>query len=127
MPAHNPPDCPVLLLQRQHAGLRGIAGQHIQPAGAALKAFCTSGKLAPTQLAAGWKANPGKVAKVSKGIPPLPPTNMPRRRDKHESQSDILTPFDLAKKLRGAVQAKDLKTLERLFQRSEVDEMDDRR
>ena len=34
---------------------------------------------------------------------------------------------DLAKKLRGAVQAKDLKTLERLFQRSEVCDMDDRR
>jgi hypothetical protein len=52
---------------------------------------------------------------------------MPRRRERPEPQGDILSPFDLAKKLRGAVQAKDLKTLERLFQRSEVGEMDDRR
>lgn len=53
---------------------------------------------------------------------------MPRRRDRAEPQGDlILTPFDLAKKLRGAVQAKDMKTLERLFQRHEVGDMDDRR
>jgi hypothetical protein len=54
---------------------------------------------------------------------------MPRRsRDnKPDTQGDVVSPFDLAKKLRGAVQAKDLKTLERLFQRSEVCDMDDRR
>lgn len=56
---------------------------------------------------------------------------MPRRRansrERPEPQGEITCPFDLAKKLRGAVQAKDLKTLERLFQRSEVAEMDDRR
>lgn len=42
-------------------------------------------------------------------------------------RDEISGPFDLAKRLRGAVQARDLKTLERLFQRSEVCEMDDRR
>jgi len=52
---------------------------------------------------------------------------MPRRRERLEPQGDVLSPFDLAKKLRGAVQAKDLKALERLFQRSEVCDMDDRR
>lgn len=52
---------------------------------------------------------------------------MPRCRDRPPVQADILSPFDLAKKLRGAVQAKDLKALERLFQRSEVRDMDDRR
>jgi hypothetical protein len=88
----------------------------------------TAGKLAPAQLSAGWKATtPGKVAKVGKCSPGASRSAMPRRRERPEPQGDILSPFDLAKKLRGAVQAKDLKTLERLFQRSEVGEMDDRR
>lgn len=89
----------------------------------------TVGKLAPAQLP-GWQAtNPGRVARMGKVGSAPSRMSMPRRgRDsKPDAQSDILTPFDLAKKLRGAVQAKDLKTLERLFQRSEVCDMDDRR
>jgi hypothetical protein len=94
-----------------------------------LEAVEQAGKLAPAQLP-GWKAtNPGRVARLGKvGSAPANVT-MPRRsRDnKPDAQADVVSPFDLAKKLRGAVQAKDLKTLERLFQRSEVCDMDDRR
>lgn len=88
-----------------------------------------AGKLAPAQLP-GWKGNnPGRVARLGTVGSASSNVTMPRRsRDnRSDAQADIVSPFDLAKKLRGAVQAKDLKTLERLFQRSEVCDMDDRR
>jgi hypothetical protein len=43
------------------------------------------------------------------------------------TEATIATPFDLAKAARAAVQARDLKALERLLQRPEAAEMDDRR
>lgn len=42
------------------------------------------------------------------------------------TEATIATPFDLAKAARAAVQARDLKALERLLQRPEAAEMDDR-
>ena len=97
---------------------------HKQQAASAATANSPAGKLAPAQLPPGWKAT-AKVGKVGKCSPVS--AQMPRRRERLEPQGDILSPFDLAKKLRGAVQSKDLKALERLFQRSEVGDMDDRR
>lgn len=100
-----------------------LSGQELQQLNSSRES-----KLAPAQSPAGWKAaNPGKVGKVGKCLPVALQGPMPRRRERLEPQGDILSPFDLAKKLRGAVQAKDLKALERLFQRSEVCDMDDRR
>lgn len=122
------------------------ATQALQGPCRAVQQLRSAVKLAPAQLPAGCKASnnpagPPKAAAVAKmgggsgksRIPPVPRRrgNSKERQEQQQQQgtaaADNSTPFDLAKKLRGAVQAKDMKALAKLFQRSEVAEMDDRR